>query len=66
FMNMIHLVFGLDLDYMFGLMKEHGESMHPIVNGYAADFMIKDGKYELLDIKGHYKGILEDMKKQAV
>ena len=65
FMNMIHLVFGLDLDYMFGLMKEHGESMHPIVNGYAADFMIKDGKYELLDIKGHYKGILEDMKKQA-
>ena len=65
FMNMITLIFGYDLDYMFRLMKEHGESGHPVVNGYAADFMMKDGKYILLDIKGHYEGILEDMKRQA-
>ncbi|MCR4632737.1 MAG: histidine phosphatase family protein [Erysipelotrichaceae bacterium] len=65
FMNMISQIFGYDLDGMLNLMKEHGESMHPVVNGYAADFKIQDGKYILSDIKGHYEGILEDMKRQA-
>ncbi len=65
FMNMISQIFGYDLDGMLNLMKEHGESMHPVVNGYAADFKITDGKYILLDLKGHYQGLLEDMKRQA-
>ena len=65
FMNMIHLVFGYDLDYLLKLMREHGEAMHPVINGYAADFVIRNGRYELLDLKGHYEGILEDLKKQA-
>ena len=65
FMNMIHLVFSCDLDYLLKLMREHGEAMHPVINGYAADFVIRNGRFELLDLKGHYEGILEDLKKQA-
>jgi len=32
-------------------MKEEGKSTHPVKHGYAADFLMKDGAFELLDLK---------------
>ncbi len=65
FMYMIHMVFGLDRDRMFCLMKEHGESAHPVSHGFAAVFEIRDGSYELLRLNGHYEGFLEDLKDEG-
>ena len=62
FMHMIHLVFGLDLDYLIKKMREHKEEIHPVQHGFAAVFQIVDGDYELLELKGHKEGLLEEVK----
>lgn len=62
FLHMIHMVFGLDKDEMFRLMKEHNDTKHPIIHGFAAVFQIRNGNYELLQLNGRYEGFLEDLK----
>lgn len=62
FMHMVQLVFGLNRKYMYQLMEEHGEKMHPITHGYAGIFEIQDGEYRLLQLNGHYDGFLDDLK----
>ena len=51
FICMLKDIFKFDLDRVFAKMKEEGKSTHPVKHGYAADFLMKDGTFELLDLK---------------
>jgi broad specificity phosphatase PhoE len=62
FMHMMHMVFGLNRNYMYQLMREHNETQHPVSHGFAAVFRMTDGRFELLQLNGHYEGFLEDLK----
>ena len=66
FMHMISLVFGLDLDYLHQEMRRRGESGHPTSHGFAAVFTISDGVFDLLELRGHTEGLLEDVKKHSL
>ena len=65
FLNMISLFFGYDLDGLLKLMRENEEDFHPVRNGYAAEFVIDEGRFELLDLKGHRKGLIEEWLKYS-
>lgn len=65
FMHMISLVFGLDLDYLRQQMRMRGENGHPTSHGFAAVFTISDGVFELLELRGHTEGLLEEVKRHA-
>ena len=47
---------------MYQLMREHNETQHPVSHGFAAVFRMTDGRFELLQLNGHYEGFLEDLK----
>ncbi len=64
FMHMMKMLMGIDLDGLRAIQRERGQTRSPVINGYAADLMIEDGRFILLDLKGH-DGLYEEYKKRT-
>ena len=62
FMHMMKMLMGIDLNRMIAILRSKGKMGSPVINGYAADLAIEDGKYCLLDLKGH-DGLYEEYKR---
>ena len=61
-MHMMRILMGIDLKRLFMILRKRGITGGVVVNGYAADIVIEDGKYRLLDLKGH-DGLFEEYRK---
>lgn len=62
FMHMMRLLMGIDLDLIFELLKKRGREDGVVANGYAADILIEDGQYKLMDLKG-LDGLYDEYRK---
>lgn len=63
-MHMMRLLMGIDLNKLFSILHQRGKTGHVVINGYASDILIEDGKYCLLDLKGN-DGLYEEYKKET-
>ncbi len=61
-MHMMKMLMGIDLSRMIAILRNKGIMGSPVINGYAADILIEEGRYHLLDLKGH-EGLYEEYKK---
>lgn len=64
-MHMMRIMMGIDLKRLIAIMRQKGQTGGPVVHGYAADILIEDGDYRLLDLKGH-DGLYEEYIKETI
>ena len=62
-MHMMKMLMGFDLPFYFEILKKRGKMRGAVINGYAADLLLEDGKFILLDLKGN-DGAFEEYKKE--
>ena len=63
--HMMEKLMGIDLNRLFTIMQRKGQTGSPVSHGYAADIMIEDGAYHLLDLRGQ-DGLYEEYRKETM